>query len=285
MNLMRLSYTRIGRRRLGDIVLSLVMVALTLAILYPMVGMVSLSLRRNAELMQSHSLIPQNPTLHNYVNMWRIAPFPLFFRNSLILALGTVCITGVLAAAAGYALNRFRFRGRGAIQLWFIYSQILPLVILIVPVYILMRIIGLYNTLAGLLVVYVGITLPFATLLMRGFYGQLPLDIEEACLVDGASRFQAWWHVALPLVRPGLLATAIFTFMAVWEELLIALTLTGSTNVRTFPIGLTYFFQQFESDYAGFMAAATVSCIPAMILFGILGRYFVRGIASGSVKG
>ncbi len=282
---MSLTYRRVGRWRLGDVILLAVFVALSLAILYPMVGMVSLSLRSNAELIKSNSLIPANPSIDNYIKMWDQAPFPIFFRNSIILAVSTVVITGTLAAGAGYSLNRYRFRAKGAIQLWFIYSQVLPIVILIVPVYLLMRAIGLYNTLPGLLVVYVGITLPFATLLMRGFYAQLPLDMEEACLVDGASRFQAWWYIALPLVRPGLLATSIFTFMAVWEELLLALTLAASTNVRTFPIGLTYYFQQWESDYAGFMAAATVACIPALILFGILGQYFVKGIASGGVKG
>ena len=278
-------FRQIARWSLGDVVSLLVMLAISVAVLYPLTTMVSLSLRHNAELIESNSLIPKNITFENYVNMWDVAPFPLFFRNSFILALGTVLITCTLAAAAGYALNRFGFFGHGVIRVWLVYSQILPLIILIVPVYLLMRFLGLYNKLPGLLIVYVGITLPFATLLMEGFYGQLPIEMEEAALVDGANRFQAWWHVALPLARSGILATAIFTFMAVWEELILALTLTSSRGVRTFPIGLTYYFQQWSTDYAGFMAAAAVSCVPPTILFGILGRRFVKGITSGCIKG
>jgi ABC-type glycerol-3-phosphate transport system permease component len=163
--------------------------------------------------------------------------------------------------------------------------QILPGYVLIVPMYLLARKLGLFNSLQGLIVVYTGLSLSFAILLSRGFFGQLPRELEDAARVDGATNFQAFRHVALPLIRPGLLALATFVFIGAWEEFVLALTLTTRQDVRTVPIGFSYFFRQYDSDYTGLMAASIVSMAPVLALFLIVGRGFIRGIASGGVKG
>lgn len=280
-----ISRRRIMGVRLGSVFLLVMLILITVAILYPMLGMISLSLKTNAELATDNSLIPANPSFDNYLRMWRIAPFPTFFRNSALLSFGTILVTGVVASAAGYSLARFRFRGRDGVQLVIYFLQVMPGVIAIVPMYLLARATGLYNKLPGLLIVYIGITVPFATLMVRGFFMQIPIDMEEAAMVDGASRWQSFWHVALPLVRPGLLSMAIFVFIATWEEFILAMTLTNHPSVRTVPIGLTYFFEQYKTDYVGLMAASVVSSLPALIVFGIIGQRFVRGISAGGVKG
>lgn len=258
---------------------------ITAVILAPLLWMVSFSLRTNTDLVASPGFFPTRITFENYVTMWSVAPFGIFFRNSLMIGIGVATVTVVLSSGAGYALSRFRFRGRKFVRPLLTFSQILPVVILIVPMYLLARGLGLYNTQFGLGVVYVGITLPFATLMMLGFFNQLPPDMEEAALVDGATRLQAFWYVALPLVRPGIISVAVFAFIATWEEFVLALTLTNRTDVRTLPIGFTYFFQQYQTNYTGLMAASVVSCIPVLILFMAIGQYFVRGISSGGVKG
>jgi multiple sugar transport system permease protein len=149
----------------------------------------------------------------------------------------------------------------------------------------LARELGLFNSLRGLVIVYTGLSLSFAILLSRGFFGQLPRELEEAARVDGASNFQAFRHIALPLIRPGLLAMATFVFIGAWEEFVLALTLTTRQEVRTVPIGFSYFFEQYQSDYTGLMAASIVSILPVLVLVLAVGRGFVRGIASGGVKG
>jgi multiple sugar transport system permease protein len=235
--------------------------------------------------MAAPGLIPERITFQNYVDMWDVAPFETFFRNSLIVGVTTVITTLLLATPAGYALSRYGFKGRTGITASLVFMQILPGVVLIVPMYLLARKLGLYNSLQGLIIVYTGLSLSFATLLARGFFAQLPPELEEAALVDGASRFRSYWDIALPLVRPGLLALATFVFIGAWEEFAIALTLTGGQDVRTVPIGFSYFFQQYQSNYTGLMAASIVSIIPVLLLFLLVGRGFVRGIASGGVKG
>jgi multiple sugar transport system permease protein len=217
--------------------------------------------------------------------MWDVAPFGTFFRNSLIVGVCTVVITLILAAPAGFALSRYSFRGKQAIGLTLIFLQVLPGYTLIVPMYLLARKLGLYNSLSGLVIIYTGLSLSFAMLLARGFFAQLPRELEEAALVDGASRFQSFRHISLPLIRPGLLALATFVFIGAWEEFALALTISSRQDVRTLPIGFSYFFQQYQSNYTGLMAASIVSIVPVLVLFFAVGRGFVRGIASGGVKG
>jgi multiple sugar transport system permease protein len=276
---------RARRKRFSQLIGALVVIGITLVILLPLVWMVSFSLRTSSDLLASPSLIPRRPTFENYVNMWDVADFSTFFRNSLIVSLVTVVTTLTLATPVGYALSRFVFRGRQGISATLIFMQILPGYVLIVPMYLLARELGLFNSLRGLVIVYTGLSLSFAILLSRGFFGQLPRELEEAARVDGASNFQAFRHIALPLIRPGLLAMATFVFIGAWEEFVLALTLTTRQEVRTVPIGFSYFFQQYQSDYTGLMAASIVSIVPVLILFFAVGRGFVRGIASGGVKG
>jgi multiple sugar transport system permease protein len=273
------------RRRLNQIAGALVVCFITAIILMPLFWMISFSLRTNTDLLASPSIIPTRPTLRNYVDFWDVAPFETFFRNSLIVSLCTVITTLSVATPAGYALSRFAFRGRQAVGATLIFMQILPGYVLIVPMYLLARELGLFNSLQGLVLVYTGLSLSFAILLSRGFFGQLPRELEEAARVDGASNFQSFRHIALPLIRPGLLALATFVFIGAWEEFVLALTLTTRSDVRTVPIGVSYFFEQYQSNYTGLMAASIVSIVPVLILFFAVGRGFVRGIASGGVKG
>jgi multiple sugar transport system permease protein len=273
------------RRRAGRIVGALIVAAITAVIIFPLIWMVSFSLRTDADLLASPSLIPSRPTFENYRNMWDVAPFATFFRNSFVVALCTVFATLIIATPVGYALARFSFRGRRGVSSSLVFMQILPGYVLIVPMYLLARKLGLFNSLPGLIIVYTGLSLSFAVLLSRGFFGQLPRELEEAARVDGASNLQAFRHIALPLIRPGLLAMATFVFIGSWEEFVLALTLTTRADVRTVPIGFSYFFQEHQSDYTGLMAASVVSIIPVLLLFMVVGRGFVRGIASGGVKG
>jgi N,N'-diacetylchitobiose transport system permease protein len=274
-----------SRRRLHprDIVLIAVFVLVSLAVLYPLLWMASYSLRPNTDLTSTAGLIPTHPTLDNYSRIWTEAPFFTFIRNSIEVGVGSVALTLVFATPAAYALSRFQFRVRGFLIVALLFTQVLPAVTLIVPLYLLIKQIGLYDSLIGLLLVYAGLNTPFITLLLRSFFAQIPQDMEEAAQVDGAGRVGAFFHIALPLSRPGLLAAGTIAFLGVWEEFVLVLTLCP--NNQTIPVGLQYFNTEYGTDYGGLMAASVVACVPALALFLLLGRFIIRGIASGGVKG
>jgi multiple sugar transport system permease protein len=262
-----------------------VVATITIVLVLPLVWMVSFSLRNNTDLLAGPSLIPRELTFRNYVEMWEIAPFGTFFRNSFIVGVATVILTLALATPAGYALSRYRFPADRTMLFTLLFMQVLPGVVLIVPIYLVATRLGLYNSLQGLIIVYTGISFSFSTLLARGFFSQVARELEDAALVDGASRFQSFHQIALPLIRPGLIAMATFIFIGAWEEFVIALTLTTRQDVRTVPIGFSYYFEQYQSNYTGLMAASIVSIIPVLVLFFAVGRGFIRGITSGGVKG
>jgi ABC-type glycerol-3-phosphate transport system permease component len=255
----------------------------TVVLLYPIVWMVSFSFRRETET-GIPGLLPPNPTIQNYIDMWSVAPFVQFFATSLSVAGFSALVGLLLGAPAAYAVARMRFRGRRAIEGSLLFSQVLPVALLIVPLFILSRALGTYDTVIGLMLVYAGLLLPVAILILRGFFLQVPVEIEEAALVDGASKLETFRLISVPLSRAGMVTTAIFVFVVAWEEYLLALTLTATERSRTVPIGLTYFFQQYGTSYVGLMATSVVSSLPVLLLFLFLGRYFVRGITAGAIK-
>jgi ABC-type glycerol-3-phosphate transport system permease component len=261
------------------------MLGTSILVLYPFVTMIAYSLTSNRELATNPSIIPQAVTFDNYVNMWSVAPFGRFFANSLLVASVTTGSVILLGAPAAYVLVRRAFRGRHAIRSFLFYTQLLPIAALLVPVFVLARLFGLYNTLTGLIIVYVGLFLPVAVLLMQGFFAQVPQEYEEAARVDGATNAQAYRHIFLPLSLPGLIAIGSIVFILCWEEYLLALVLTTGSEIRTFPIGLSFFFDAFQSDYAGLMAASVVSTVPVVVAILVSGRLITRGITQGGMKG
>jgi multiple sugar transport system permease protein len=272
-------------RRPRSVGLYALITLVSVVVLYPFAMMISFSLRNNADLLRNPGLLPTKVTIDNYVDMWSIAPFADFFRNSLFIGVSTTLIVLLCGAPAAYVLHRHIFPGRGVVRSFLFYTQLLPVAGLLLPLFVLVRQLGLYNTVPGLVVVYSGLFLPVAAIMLQGFFAQVPNDFEEAAYVDGATEFQAFRHVAFPLAIPGLIAVGSVIFIACWEEYILALTLTAGNASRTVPVGLTFFFQSHQIDYAGLMAASVVSTIPVLIALTVSGRFIVRGIAHGGIKG
>jgi multiple sugar transport system permease protein len=254
-------------------------------VLYPFLAMISFSVRTNADLLSDASIVPSRITFDNYNDMWSVAPFGDFFRNSLVTGLLTTALVLLIGAPAAYVLQRHIFPGRGAVRSFLFYTQLLPIAGLLLPMFALVRQLGLYNSTAGLVAVYLGLFLPVAAIMLQGFFAQVPREFEEAAYVDGATPFQTFRKIALPLALPGLVAVASVVFIATWEEYILALTLTAGNAARTVPIGLTFFFQSHQTDYAGLMAASVVSTVPVVLALGLSGRYIIRGLASGGIRG
>jgi multiple sugar transport system permease protein len=211
--------------------------------------------------------------------------FPIFFRNSMIVACSTAAIVTLLASLSGYALSRFNFRGKYLLVALMLLTQMFPLVMLVAPIFKMLSPLGLTNSLAGLVIVYTAFNIPFATFLMQSFFDGIPKELEEAAKIDGATQFMAFRQIVLPLTLPGIAATLGFVFTAAWSELLFALMLISGNDAATFPVGLLTFVSKFSVDFGQMMAAGVLALIPACLFFLFIQRYLVQGLTAGAVKG
>jgi multiple sugar transport system permease protein len=228
---------------------------------------------------------PSRTSFEHYAFVLEHSDFPKFFRNSVIVSAATALIVTLVSSLGGYALSRFRFRGKGWIVVLMLLTQMFPLVMLVAPIFKMLAPLGLTDSLGGLILVYVAFNVPFATFLMQSFFDGIPKDLEEAAMIDGASRFRAFCQIILPLTLPGIAATLGFVFTAAWSELLFALMLISGIDASTFPVGLLSFVSKFSVDFGQMMAAGVLALIPACAFFLLIQRYLVQGLTAGAVKG
>jgi ABC-type glycerol-3-phosphate transport system permease component len=233
------------------------------------------------------TLVPVEPTLANYVGLGgQSLPFFAFFFNSIVSCLATAIIAVVIATPAAYALSRARFRLRGAVGYAILLFRMLPLVVMLAPLYLLLLNLRLLDSIGGLVVGFTTFGLPFAVWMMKSFIDAVPIEVEEAARVDGYPRWQILLRVVTPLVMPGILTTATFVFMEAWNNLIYPLTFMTTMEKQTLPAALVLTFTgQFKTDWGGMMAAATVTTLPLMIAFFAVQRSMVRGLTSGAVAG
>jgi multiple sugar transport system permease protein len=254
--------------------------------LFPLFWLLKVSITPNDLLYgEGVRLWPSRSTADHYASVIAHSQFPLFFRNSVIVATTTAVFSTLLAAAAGYGFSRFQFRGKYWIVGLMLISQMFPLVMIIAPIFRLLKPLGLTNSLTGLVIVYTAFNVPFASFLMQSFFDAIPKDLEEAAMLDGANRFAAFRRIIVPLTLPGLAATLGFVFTAAWSELLFALMLNSSSAASTFPVGLLAFVSKFSVDFGQMMAAGVLALLPVCIFFVFIQRYLVQGLTAGAVKG
>lgn len=234
----------------------------------------------------TQSFLPQNFTWDNFAYVLSKGGFDVFLRNSAIVAVCVVVASAVLALLASVAVARFRFRFRLTILFVILAVQMVPLEALVIPLFVQVRDLGLLNQLQGLIFVYVALSLPFGIWMLRGFVAAVPVELEEAAWIDGASWFRMFRSVLLPLVMPGLVATSVFAFITAWNEFIFAMTLLGSANENyTVAIGLKQFFGENTNEWGYVMAASTIITLPVMVFFILVQRRLSSGLVAGAVKG
>jgi len=227
---------------------------------------------------------------HNYIDMWKNVNFGLFLRNSLIICGFTMVFAMILATFAAYALSRFRFPGSDLFSNAILATQMIPMIMYLIPIYImfvkftLLTSIPVKGTFYGIILIYSAWFLPFSIWILRGFFAAIPRELEEAALIDGCSRLRVFWHVALPLAMPGIIATGIYIFLNAWDELMFAWVLTNA-DTQTIPVGIRLFVGNYQNRFDLMMAAAVVATVPVVVLFFLLQRHIVRGLTAGAVKG
>src|SRR5215210_2212263 len=264
----------------------IVVTAIVIFCLVPFYWLVNISLKTGADLSGS-DIIPPNPTLDNYQSIFESSSFTRALANSAIVSLTTTAFGIVVGSFAAYALARLKMRGK-AILLGIVLSiTTFPQIAIAAPLFRLWSDIGLYNTIIGLVIPYLTFALPLSIYILVSFFREIPKDLEEAALVDGATYFQAFRKVVVPLAAPGLATTAILTFIAAWNEFLLATTLTSSTRARTVPAAIAFFTgsTQFEIPYGTITAASVTISVPLIIMVLLFQKRIVAGLTAGAVKG
>jgi len=253
---------------------------------FPLFWMLSTSLKPSAEIFATPPrLVPAHPTLENFGRLFSDTSFLTFFRNSALVSLATVALTLGVSAPGAYGLTRFAFAGREKVAGLILTTYMFAPVMIIIPFYILVKELGIVNTRLALVLSYTTFCLPFCLWLLRAFFESIPLELEEAALVDGAGRGRAVWHVVLPLALPGLIAAAIFTFILAYNDFLFALVLITSEELKTLPVGVNDLFNATIVDWGMIMAAGVMITVPAVLFFAAVQRYLVQGWGAGGVKG
>jgi N,N'-diacetylchitobiose transport system permease protein len=252
--------------------------------LFPVFVMVSTAVDARAN-DGSRSLLPSRFTWDNFAFVLNQGGFTTYLRNSVLVALATVVVSGLLALFASVAVSRFRFRFRTTVLVLVLVVQMVPLEALVIPLFLQARTLGLLDHLFGLVVVYVAFSLPFAIWTLRGFVAAVPVDIEEAAYVDGASWSKMFWLVLFPLVAPGLVATSVFSFITAWNEFIFAITFLNDQDKYTVAAGLRQFFTQYGTNWGAVMAGSTLITVPVMLFFVAVQRRLSAGLVAGAVKG
>ena len=255
-------------------------------ILFPVFWMFSSSFKGPTELFaRDMTLLPKVWTWENYQAVWFNTPFPSYFVNSFYIAAVTTAITVVLSVYAAYAIARIKFRGRYAFGLVLLITQMFPHIMLVIPLFFIIRGMGLFNTHAALIVAYVAFSLPFSIWMLRGFFAAIPEELEDAAAIDGASMLSTLHLVILPLAGPGIAAVAMFTFIRSWNEFLFALVFLQSQALRTLPLGLASFQEEYTYRWDLMMAGASIISLPLLFFFLLMQRLIVQGLLGGAVKG
>lgn len=267
------------------ILLFAAMAILAFLILLPFLWTLSTSLKPLPEVNRyPPEWISPTMSLKPYSDMFFYLPFSTYTLNSLIVASSATLLTLLIGSLAAFAFSRFQFAGKGLFLLIFLLSQMLPGASVIIPLFQMLQAIGLYDTHIGLILVHTAILLPFVIWLLYGFFLAIPLEVEDAALIDGCSRLDALRKVILPLALPGIGATALFAFLGSWSEFFFALILTTSDSTRTIPVGIGLFVGEYLDVWNQMSAAAVLFSVPPLILFLMTRKTFVKGLAAGALK-
>ncbi len=279
------------QNRATSILFHLILIVTIILVLFPVYFIIQASIRPGQALYSTGlNLLPQNPTLDNYRYMLFERPFPLWLRNSLVVALFTTMFTLIVATSAAYAFSRWKFVGRNTWLMIFLALQAFPAVLTLVPIFQILATVSqrtplnLLN-LSGLVLAYTSGALVFTIWNMKGFFDTIPYDMEEAALIDGCSPTQAFLRVILPISTPGLAITALFGFMAGWSEFAMANVILQKETLYTLPVGLFGLQDNYRVPWGWFAAGSIMAAIPVMIMFFIAQRYLVGGLTAGGVKG
>jgi len=262
-----------------------VLLTMTFLIFVPILWMISTSLKSEDAIWDTPiEIIPSEPTLHNFKNLWSTHPFLQYLENSLIVVCSSTLISVAISTFAGYGISRFKFRGRGMYMSFLLATQLFPSIMLLIPYYKIFMTLGLIDNITALIITYVSFTIPFCTWMMRGYFAGISKDLDQAAAIDGAGRIRVFTSVVLPIAWPGVAATAIYAFIAGWNEYLFAMAFINTDTHKTVSLGIGQLIGEYNILWGEVMAGALYALVPMVIIFIFFNRYMVSGLSAGAVK-
>jgi multiple sugar transport system permease protein len=273
-------------RRMSLLLRLLLLIPFMIFVLFPFYWVIVTSFKTTSQISRRASIFwPDPATLDQLKGLVTATPFPTWFTNSMVVAAASTAISVSVAALAAYALARLKFRGAGVLTAFLMITYLLPGTLIFIPLYQTLTNLGLINTYGALIATYPTFLVPFATWVMLGFFRSIPAELEEAAMIDGASRLYAFWRIMLPLSAPALLSVTLFAFSNAWNEFLFAFVFITSESLRTLPIGLQSMVIGDILPWGQLMAASLLTAIPIAILYAFAQRFLVEGLTVGGVKG
>jgi len=256
-----------------------------LFVLFPIYSMIATSIRPpSATMTVPVQWWPAAPTVEAYGSIWLGRPYGHYFLNSVVVATATTLLSIGIAALAGYGFSRYRFRGATALLMTMVATQMIPSILLLITYFRVVSWLGLYDTLTALVLAYTSFVLPFTTWLLKGYFDSVPIELDEAALIDGCSPLAGFRRVILPVALPGITATSIYAFLLAWNEFIFAYVLTDSAEKYTISVGIAHFFGEYSVAWNELMAAGLVAAVPPVVLYLFTSRFLVSGLTAGALK-
>ena len=278
------------RHRYQDVPYYGVLIAWSCVTIFIFAWLITTSFKSNPEVFGSPWALPDAPlqsAAANYNKAWNLVHMRTYFTNSLVVTVTSVIAVIALSAPASYALSRVSFPGNTTITYYFIAGLGLPYQLILIPLFVLLARLRIADTLPGLILVYIGVSIPFTILLLGGFFRTLPSELEDSGAIDGASEFAIFWRLMMPLATPGIITAAIFNVIGIWNEFLLALLIINSDQRRTLPLGVLNirYSMQYTADWAGLFAAVVIVIVPLFLLYLVLSERIIAGLTLGTTKG
>lgn len=270
---------------LGHKIGFLVFLGFALLNVYPLVFSVFCSLKGNLEIFSSFVSLPERFRFENYVTAWKVGKIGRYFLNTILLAAGTLFLSGLLGTMASYVLSRFRFRLKSGVYLFFISGMMIPIQAVLIPLSYVFGKLGIMNNYGMLILLYTAFCFPMTVLIMTGFMNSIPTELEEAMIIDGAGIWQVFFRMIVPLSMPGLISVSIFNFIQVWNNLLFPLIFLTDKEKGTVSMGLLAFFGEYSTDYSASMAGICLTTLPVILAYVLFQDRIENGLMSGAVKG
>ncbi len=262
------------------------LILFALIAIFPILWLFDSSLKNQTEIYCANAtFLIKDITIDNYFRVLFESKIPRSFINSIIVSMTATFLTVALSTLSGYGFSRYKFKQGKLLFIGLLYGQMMPAVVLIIPLYLMFSKIGLLDNYLALILPDMAITIPMATLMLRGFFNGVSREIEEAAQIDGDSKLGTLWHIVIPIAKPGLFSVAIYTFLTTWEEFLFALILTNSASIRTLPIAINMFMGEFVIDWGAIMSSGAIIALPVILLFLCCNKVFVKGLSEGGIKG
>ena len=262
-----------------------ILLLMTFLIIVPILWIISTSLKSPDAIWDTPiEVIPSEPTTENFQTLWISHPFLQYLKNSLIVVSSATFISVCVSTFAGYGISRFKFRGRGAYMSFLLATQLFPSIMLLIPYYKIFMTLGLIDNISALVITYVSFTIPFCTWMMRGYFAGISKDLDQAASIDGAGRIKVFTSVILPIAWPGVAATAIYAFIAGWNEYLFALSFINTDTKKTVSLGIGQLIGEYNILWGELMAGSLFALVPMVIIFVFFNRYLVSGLSAGAVK-